>query len=68
MTYRVVDLGSKEAGDSRLGATPAERLSILAELSRTAWLASGRELPSYTRATMPVRLLTLRELAPARDR
>jgi len=68
MTYRVVDVASKEAADSHLGATPAERLSVFAELSRAAWLATGRPLPQYTRATIPIRLVMLGDLTPARDR
>lgn len=29
----------------------------VAELSHAAWLRSGRPFPSYTRATMPVRII-----------
>ena len=29
----------------------------VAELSHQAWLRSGRPFPSYTRATMPVRII-----------
>jgi hypothetical protein len=68
MTYRVVPLASPEAGESHLGDTPAERMAMLAELSRAAWLASGRVLPVYTRATMPFRMLTLGDLTSARER
>jgi hypothetical protein len=49
MTYRVVALGSMEASDPRLGTTAAERLEMLAELSRLAWTASGRPFPEYER-------------------
>jgi hypothetical protein len=31
----------------------------VAELSHEAWLRSGRPFPSYTRATMPVRIIKL---------
>jgi hypothetical protein len=62
MTYRLVPLRSAAAGDSRLGESPAERLAMLAELSRAAWRASGRMLPSYTREAMPVHLTTLEKL------
>jgi hypothetical protein len=38
-----------EASDPRLGTTAAERLEMLAELSRLAWTASGRPFPEYER-------------------
>ncbi|HEX9484511.1 MAG TPA: hypothetical protein VF929_08010 [Gemmatimonadaceae bacterium] len=59
MTYRVVSLHSDEARDARLGSTVEERLAMLRELSRMAWFASGRALPVYSRAEMPVRLVRL---------
>ena len=61
MTYRVVPLGSPEAATPPLGATAAQRLSMLDELSRTTWLATGLPLPHYSRKEMPVKLSTLRE-------
>ena len=61
MTGRVVPLRSREAGDARVAGTPAERIALVAKLSREAWALTGRPLPSYTRATMPVRFITLRE-------
>jgi hypothetical protein len=62
MTYRVVSLDSRAAEESRLGATAAERLAMLAELSRVAWSMTGRRLPTYTRETIPLRLTTLQSL------
>jgi len=59
MTVRVVPLRSKEAGDARVGGTADERLALLTELSRRAWELTGRPFPSYTRATMPVRVTML---------
>lgn len=59
MTVRIVPLDSPEAGDARVGGTAAERLALVAELSRRAWALTGRPLPSYTRRTMPVKLTTL---------
>lgn len=54
---RVYRLG-EEPGDNLSEQTTAEeRLQILAELSRRMWEWSGRELPAYTRATMPVRII-----------
>ena len=59
MTVRLVPLGSREAGDSRMGGTAAERVAAVAALTELAWKQSGRPLPSYTRATMPVVVTTL---------
>jgi hypothetical protein len=67
MTYRVVPLDSPEARDARLGTTAAERLLMLRELSRMTWTASGRPLPTYTRAHMPIRLSTLSEQGGPED-
>jgi hypothetical protein len=61
MTARVVPLDSDEAADARVGGSPAERLAILADLSRRMWSAGRRVAPSYTRATMPFKLTTLEE-------
>lgn len=56
MTARVVPLDSHEAGETRVEGTAGERLALVAELSRHSWALSGRALPAYTRATMPLRL------------
>lgn len=61
MTARVVPLSSPEAGDARMGGTAEERLAAVAELTTEAWRLSGRTFPSYTRATMPVLVTSLRE-------
>jgi hypothetical protein len=68
MTYRVVPLESAEAGDSRFGTTAAERLDMLAELSRIAWSASGRAFPQYERRNMPVRMSRLIDQGSSADR
>jgi hypothetical protein len=54
MTARVVALGSAEAGDRRMGGTVDERVAAVTALTLEAWRLSGRPLPSYSRATMPV--------------
>lgn len=59
MTARVVPLASPEAGDSRMGGTLDERLGAVVALTAEAWRLSGRALPTYTRATMPVALARL---------
>lgn len=59
MTIRVVSLHSREAGDARVGGSAEERLALLARLSEMSWRLTGRAMPSYTRANMPVVLRTL---------
>jgi hypothetical protein len=61
MTVRIVPLGSAEAADGRVAGTPEQRLELLRELSERMWALTGRPLPRYTRATMPVKLSTLAE-------
>lgn len=61
MQGRVVPLRSAEAGDARVAGTAAERVALVAELSRHAWALTGQPIPSYTRATMPARIVSLRE-------
>ncbi len=63
MTARVVPLSSREAGDARMGGTPEERLVALTELTLEAWRLAGLPLPTYTRATMPVSVGTLKQHA-----
>jgi hypothetical protein len=53
MTARVVALASEEASDARVARTPAERIALVAELSRRMWELTKRPVPSYTRRTMP---------------
>lgn len=59
MTVRVVPLASDEAGDSHVGGTAAERVTLVGKLSEEVWARTRRPLPTYTRATMPVNLTTL---------
>lgn len=63
MTARVVPLTSPEAGDQRMGGTIEERVSAVTELTLEAWRLSGRRLPTYTRATMPIVVTTLKDHA-----
>ena len=60
MTVRVVPLKSREAGDARVGGTVAERVALVARLSEMQWTLTGKPLPSYTRATMPIVVAPLR--------
>lgn len=68
ITFRVVPLESAEARDARLGSTATQRLEMLAELSRAAWIAGGRPFPRYERRNMPVRLSRLTEQGGPNDR
>jgi hypothetical protein len=61
MTARVVPLTSAEAGDPRMGGTLEQRLDAVAALTAEAWRVSGRPLPQYTRATMPIVVRTLKD-------
>ena len=63
MTARVVPLSSAEAGDARMGGTLEQRLAAVAELTAEAWRLAGRPLPTYTRATMPVAIASLKDHA-----
>lgn len=38
--------------------TPEQSVSLVYELTLTAWTLSGKPFPQYTRATMPIRLVT----------
>lgn len=51
---RVSRLGDEPDGPP---TTAGDRLAMMWELARQAWVMSGRELPSYERADMPVRVL-----------
>jgi hypothetical protein len=60
MTVRVMPLASPEAGDSRVGGTPSERVALVRTLSAAMWARTQRPLPTYQRATMPVTVVTRR--------
>jgi hypothetical protein len=48
----------EEPGDNLSAVTTAEqRLEIVAELSRRMWELTGRQIPTYERARIPVRAL-----------
>lgn len=61
MTYRVVALDSEEAGEAPAGVDGSESADMVAALSLAAWIGSGRQLPSYSRSQMPIRMTTLEE-------
>jgi hypothetical protein len=62
MTVRVVPLRGVEAGDGHVGGTVAERVALVGKLSEELWARTHRPLPTYTRATMPLNVTTLRAL------
>jgi hypothetical protein len=37
--------------------TPAERVAMVWQITLDVWASSGRELPEYSRATMPGRII-----------
>jgi hypothetical protein len=63
MAARVVPLRSIEAGDPRMGGTVDERVAAVTMLTLETWRLAGRQLPTYSRATMPVVIATLKDHA-----
>ena len=64
MTVRLVPLASSEASDARVGGSVDERIALVTLLSEQLWVLTGRPMPSYKRATMPVVLRTLHDPVP----
>ena len=54
---RVVRLGEEPGDDLSATTTVEERLAMVSELSRRMWELTGRPLPTYTRATLPARVI-----------
>lgn len=59
MTVRRVPQGSREAAEARVAEAIDDRLALVSVLSLSAWTNSGRPLPIYRRADMPIRRSTL---------
>lgn len=57
MRVRVFRLGEEPDDDLSACTTPEERLEIVATLSHRMWELTGRAVPSYRRATIPVRVV-----------
>lgn len=53
-------LGEEPDDDLAALTTPEERLAMMWELSRSAWLLSGREIPTYDRDQAPGRVIRSR--------
>lgn len=54
---RRYSLGSEPDDDLSEQTTREERLGMMWELARQAWLLSGRPLPEYERSAMPGRII-----------
>ena len=48
---------AQEAADLSAFTTPEQRVAMVWELTRGAWALSGRPMPTYARAEMPVRMV-----------
>lgn len=53
---RRVALGDEALTDDRIPEDVAARLEMVAELTRTQWVLTGREMPKYQRHEMPGRV------------
>lgn len=54
---RVYRLGEEPGDDLTSVTTPEQRLEVVAELTRRMRELTGRPLPAYDRAHMPVRVI-----------
>lgn len=61
MTARILPLRSAEAASGYVAGTLSERVAIVTELSASLWALTRRPLPTYTRATMPARVVPREE-------
>lgn len=57
---RVVPLATRANDDLSDCTTAAERLGLVADLTREMWAFSKREVPAYTRSELPVVLVRAR--------
>jgi hypothetical protein len=53
---------AQDAADLSATTTPEQRLAMMWELTLGAWSLTGQPLPSYTRDSMPGRLIRLIDL------
>lgn len=60
---RVHRLGEAPAENLSDSTTAAERLGMMWQLAQDAWAMAGREIPSYPRSEMPIRIRRLGEAA-----
>jgi hypothetical protein len=57
LNVKVYRLGEEPGDDLSAVSTPEQRLAMVAELSHRMWTLTGQPVPSYTRSTMPGRVL-----------
>jgi len=57
---RIVRLGTPESEDLSATTTVAERVEMVALLTRRMWEFTGRSFPAYARDEMPVKILRRR--------
>lgn len=50
--------GQSPAEGELVHLSPEESLSLVHELTLSAWALSGKPFPHYTRATIPIRIVT----------
>jgi len=58
---KVFQLGHEPRVNLNHETTAAERLALVAELSREMWALTGREIPAYSRSEMPVAVVFLKD-------
>lgn len=56
---RIYRLGEEPGEDLSGVTTPAERIAMVWELSVRMWELTGQSLPTYTRGSMPGRVIRL---------
>lgn len=56
---RAYRLGDEPDEDLSATTSAAERLGMMWQLARDAWAMAGREIPSYPRSEMPIRVRRL---------
>ncbi|MDQ3225311.1 MAG: hypothetical protein M3Q50_01590 [Chloroflexota bacterium] len=56
---RVHRLGEEPRDDLRVCTSANERLALVAELTREMWALAGLEMPTYSRAQIPVAIVPL---------
>lgn len=54
---RKLRLGEEELVDSRDTSTVDDRVALVRQLTREAWTTAGLEIPRYTRAETPGRVI-----------
>ncbi len=59
MPVRMFRLGEEPGDDLSAETTADERLAMVAELSARMWALTGKPVPVYSRAEMPVRVRKL---------